>query len=665
MPNDKRSFSPLRESTFLGIILILALVHGLIYVFLVPAWQHYDEPNHFEYAWLSAHLNRLPTPDDDNPNLSHRVVTSMVANGFFIGMGTQPDLSNPDQEIKIPGYSQLHEPPGYYLLASLPLRFLPIKGIVTQLHVLRLVSLALYLLTILAAWGIARELTPSAHPLRWILPLSLVLLPGFTDVMTAVNNDCAAVAVCSFFLWGSLRLIKRGFSLVDSLWVLATAGMTYFVKNTAMITLALLPVVFLFALLRGKLRWLAWAALVIGVAAGLAFGIRRDDAANWYRAVSQAEPTRFATHQAVLGEYVLRLDTQAEITPAWTVPMFQPLPTKTGQELQEKTVTLGAWMWANKPLSLRALTLNTESRSFTMQAKLDVKPAFYAMQITLPDDTQRTWVSLLKAPKGLQIFYDGFILAEGERPLLEPPNFTTPEGLQGDWGGQPFVNLIRNPSIEKAGLRIQPQIDNLGARLLPDNTRPSWILTSMLDWPATGFVYKSSARHLFQTFWARFGWGHVPLLGPKGAEDLPYQILAILTLVGICGALVGLIHRRRRASWEIVAVFSLALLLLWGLTLLRGMTYLAYEHIYGTVARHAYPVIIPTMLIFCFGWFEIFTWVNSVMSRLFKNKATTGKTVLPLRTQRLFKFEFALYIFLFVALDVLSLASIALYYSRQ
>jgi hypothetical protein len=48
-----------------------------------------------------------------------------------------------------------------------------------------------------------------------------------------------------------------------------------------------------------------------------------------------------------------------------------------------------------------------------------------------------------------------------------------------------------------------------------------------------------------------------------------------------------------------------------GLTLLRGMTYLAYEHIYGTVARHAYPVIIPTMVVLCFGWLEIADWINA------------------------------------------------------
>ena len=33
----------------LVLLLLVGLVHGLIYVFLVPPWQHYDEFNHFQY----------------------------------------------------------------------------------------------------------------------------------------------------------------------------------------------------------------------------------------------------------------------------------------------------------------------------------------------------------------------------------------------------------------------------------------------------------------------------------------------------------------------------------------------------------------------------------------------------------------------------------------
>ncbi|HEY80691.1 MAG TPA: hypothetical protein G4O05_06380, partial [Caldilineae bacterium] len=50
-----------------GLILLLALLNGLLYLFLVPPWQHYDEPGHFEYAWLIADRGRLPQAGDYDP----------------------------------------------------------------------------------------------------------------------------------------------------------------------------------------------------------------------------------------------------------------------------------------------------------------------------------------------------------------------------------------------------------------------------------------------------------------------------------------------------------------------------------------------------------------------------------------------------------------------
>jgi apolipoprotein N-acyltransferase len=44
-----------------------------------------------------------------------------------------------------------------------------------------------------------------------MLPLSLTLVPGFVDIMTAVNDDVGATVFFSLFLWAGIRLIVRGF----------------------------------------------------------------------------------------------------------------------------------------------------------------------------------------------------------------------------------------------------------------------------------------------------------------------------------------------------------------------------------------------------------------------------------------------------------------------
>ena len=41
-------------------LLVLALLRGLVYLALLPPWQHYDEPTHFEYVQLIAERKKLP-----------------------------------------------------------------------------------------------------------------------------------------------------------------------------------------------------------------------------------------------------------------------------------------------------------------------------------------------------------------------------------------------------------------------------------------------------------------------------------------------------------------------------------------------------------------------------------------------------------------------------
>lgn len=129
-----------RDRLLICLILSLALLHGLIYVFTVPPWEHYDEPNHFEYVWLTANLDRLPTEADNSAKLSRMVVKSMIENGFYEHRPNKPVVGPTSEKLVVPGYSQLGDPPGYYVLASLPLRLLSSSSIDVQLYSARLVS---------------------------------------------------------------------------------------------------------------------------------------------------------------------------------------------------------------------------------------------------------------------------------------------------------------------------------------------------------------------------------------------------------------------------------------------------------------------------------------------------------------------------------------------
>jgi len=238
---------------------------------------------------------------------------------------------------------------------------------------------------------------------------------------------------------------------------------------------------------------------------------------------------------------------------------------------------------------------------------LTTQPQFFALQLGLPPASDRVWVYLepgTPREAELRIYYDGMVLAAGQRPLDQPPDFSSPEGSAGEWGGQPFVNLLRNPSFERSSPRIIARLDDLASNFLPDRALPSQVLASIWDRPGSGYFYRIVSRHLFETFWARFGWGHIPLVW-----GWVYGLLAVVTLLGACGAAWGAWRLRQTLPWGAVAIGGVALLAAWALALVRGSVYLHLPFYYYPTARHAYPAILPLVLGLSFGWWE---WLRRV-----------------------------------------------------
>lgn len=631
---------------WLAIALVAGLIHGLITTFLAPPWQHYDEPKHFERVWLSANLGRLPIPGDQDETLSRVVVESMVLHDFY-GKGYTPEqFIKPGEPVSIPGISQLDEPPFYYLAASAPLRLLGGWDVTDQLYIARLVSLGFFLVTIFAGWGLVVELTQPENPLRWMLPLSLALLPGLADSMTAVNNDAAAVAVVSMMLWVGVRLIQRGFSLLDFLWACAVAGLAFFTKSTAMLALILLPLAVLFSLLRRQLRPVAWAVVLGGILLLLASTLAWGDAAGWYRATNQNDATRMQSDQAVVGEHVIRVAQGAAISPVWLVPLTQPILAGSWNEAATKVYTLGGWVWSDAPVTVRSPQLGLDGQVYDTTLEVSSEPTFIAISGSQAEQPyHRLWVNLDPrldfGENKANVYYDGMVLVEGDYSSAAPPEFLDANSESGTWGGQPFENLLRNASGEQVGLRLRGWVDRLGSRFLPDQIQPSFVAAYLLDWRGAAFSYLASGERLLHTFWGAFGWGHVALLG---APWIYWLLLGFFLLGSIGGVIVLVQHLRQKLiNWEVLFFLGFALILAWGAAFLRGSIYVALPNLYLPVARYAYVAVVPTLLMMTIGW-------NYIISML-----ASGKT----QTMNLLR---GAYVGLWLGLCVLSFASLGQYY---
>ncbi|HEX6303156.1 MAG TPA: hypothetical protein VFZ76_03135 [Anaerolineales bacterium] len=629
------------EYAVLGVLLGVAFLHGLFYVFLMPPWQHYDEPTHFEYAWLMANRPGVPQAGDYDQPMRRQVAVSMIEHGFFRDLNFTPDLNPEDRPIWI-GIEQLNDPPLYYALVALPLRALDFLDVTDQLYVARITSVLLFVVTILAAWGVVREMTSPGNPLRWAFPASVALISGFANFMTAVSNDVGAVALFSLFLWGSVRLIKRGFSWLGFAWVASTAILCLYTKSTVYWAVPLAPAVLLFGLLQGRWRRIAWALLLAGVLIGSALIFSWGDAATWYRSTDQSAPTRAASPEAVHGKYVLQIDSRAQVNPRWHRPLFQPIPGEVARDLAGKTVTLGAWMWASQAFETSMPALNDGTSSYSRGVTLGTEPTFFAFQANLPQDAWRMWVSISPQLKpqeeNVSVYYDGLVLVEGERTAESLPSFDDPDGSTGKWNGEPFENLLRNASAERGGPRIDTRLEKISATALPDFSGPSFAMSYFLDWAGAQWHYVMAGGRLFRTFWGQFGWGQAPLLGHK-----PYRVLLIATLIGIAGTVIALWRRRKVLPWTIIFLLGVVMAVVWAATILRGLSHLSVTWFWIPVARYGYPAIIPTLLILSVGWLEVLRLCGRI---------------LPVSRGR----QFAIYLGLLLTLEVWSVVSIIKFY---
>ena len=586
------------------VVLLLALICGTLYLVVVPPWQHYDEPTHFEYAWLIANRQALPQPGDYDQAMRREVAASMLEHDFFRGMTFRPDLAVQDRPVWI-GISELRHAPFYYLLAALPLRLLRHTDITFQLYVARFVSLLLYLLSIWIAARLVGELVPAGHPLRWAVPGIMALLPAYTDLMTAVNNDVGATVVFSLFLWGAVRTIVRGASLPRLLWIVITAALCVWTKNTAAVAVLLAPLALILALARG--RWSRWAWIGSGAAAVMALlaVFSWGDAALWYRGTLQETPTGRGIESPPLGRRALALETVAA-EPGRQVN--QPLLREDVAALQGQTVTLGAWMWADHPVQIRSPMLFDGRRGVWQAVEVDAAPTFHAFTATVAANADANQARIILRPLlnreqqvTSTVYYDGLVLVAGEQPPDSLPAFDDPQGREGTWGGRPFVNFVRNGSAEAAWPWVRPWVDKALRKYA--RRSPAQFLGSVLDWQRTGWVWRASGLNLFQSFWARFGWNHV------GLADGWYWGLGVVTVIGIVGALVTLVRQWRNSSWprkRSVVLLIASGLLVWGNAFLRSHPIVGKPFIPG--ARYAYPVIVPTVLTLTAG---LLAWAPS------------------------------------------------------
>lgn len=608
------------HKNLISIILLLGLVNGLIYVFVILPWEHYDEPGHFEYAWLIAHRFKLPNEGDYDQGMRLAVGRSLIESRFFERRGSGvPNLTDPTQPLWI-GINQTVDPPLYYGLAAVPLYILQGAPINWQLYSGRILSLFFLLATLYAAYKITSELTPQGHPLRWLVPVFLALLPGFVEFMTAMNDYPAAIGFISLWLLSAVRLIKEKWTIKQAAILLILTLACLFTQKAVYYVIAFVPLVFLFSWLpRGK-EWIGWAVSIAAGMIALVVVFNWNDAAFWLRRsdqdfgslarLSQGSDFNSAVQGRVVPEQFWGGD-----DPSWHSGFFQLLPIETSRQLEGKQVTLGAWVWSDQTLQGYGPGINSlaefQDRWFGFDPiLLSTKPQFIAAVINVPSKQDRiqVWLRTTSPTQtNARIYFSGIVLAEGAMPVDCAPQLDE-EGSQGVWTGQPFKNLVRNGDAIHSWPFLRPEI----ARPVFEKvsgvtpTTVSSFIALFLDGPGTRWYISGTAERIFRTFWATFSWGQLQLY-PLPWIPQPYRMLLVITILGIAGSVIPMIRTFGPYRTEVIflilsMVTTILVAFLYGVYAMGGaLRFRAYL----PVARYVFPAIIPIALVLVTGWYGL------------------------------------------------------------
>jgi len=556
------------------------LAIGLAYVFVVPPWMHYDEPGHFEYAWLIANQEKWPEVGDYDQYMRREVAASMREHNFEDYTGVVMNVTNIDEPVSIL-IPQVGDSPLYYLLVSLPLRLVKYTEITFQLYIGRLVSLLLFLFTIWISSRLAIAIFGESHPIAWMLPCLLMAIPGFVELMTAINNDALAIAGFSAFFLVAAILLREGFTTLRAFLLFASAVVCYFAKSTAWLAIPLSALVITFSVIKGKrIKW-AWIGLVISFITLIGLSLQPGTSYPAYFAVmgQNNRVDQQQSPQAVSGQFVLKHKGQQ---------FSQMLTSKAQGQLQGKKVTLTAWIWADKPVEVSSPEFGyldgSRLKLSEQKISLTTSPSFFSATVDLPTGNYVAWLCFFGS-NATAIYWDDISL----QPV------TT--GEIGGSGEALAQNVLRNGSIEVGWPMLSSKLDSLLEKCTLNFSFAQ--LYQLFDFRGISWYLSTTAHTIFRTFWGSFGWGAVPLMGAYS-----YTILLVVSSIVCLVGLIFMIDNGKSIGILVLLIFFFSVVAQTLLVITRGVgSWYSWRYYPG--ARYLFPVILPICLLLATGAYRL------------------------------------------------------------
>lgn len=192
----------------LSLLLVITLLKGLIWAYIIPPFQSADEGNHFAYVQFVGETNQKPDAQKRMRASLELIKATEILN--FDWNGNHPmwskeifnNVESKDNEIRSISFQDrknfvFHEgnfknPFLYYFLGSVPYKISSFGSIFESLYAVRTMSVVFAIFSVLFSYKIAYLITKNQN--ISITTAALVSFqPSFTNITSTVTNDSMAI----------------------------------------------------------------------------------------------------------------------------------------------------------------------------------------------------------------------------------------------------------------------------------------------------------------------------------------------------------------------------------------------------------------------------------------------------------------------------------------
>ncbi|MDO8498056.1 MAG: DUF2142 domain-containing protein [bacterium] len=204
------------SDTFLLLILLIFIIKGIFFIFLVPPWEAPDEPGHVAYVEYLYKFKNLPSAL--KPLISLSINRSFEENKKILKnirtkkLNTieKKDLWNRSDRRLDPAPVNLASHPPLYYIYLLPFYIisLPFSSYLTLVF-LRFASVILGLWSLFITFSLGKKLFKKNINLSYLLVFLVSFQPMFSFTHAVVNSDAFVIFAFLYFLNNALEIVKK------------------------------------------------------------------------------------------------------------------------------------------------------------------------------------------------------------------------------------------------------------------------------------------------------------------------------------------------------------------------------------------------------------------------------------------------------------------------